>query len=276
MIRQARAMKQPIRPAEGRIRVDVVGSLGRIEIENPGRHNALSLAMWQAIPDAVAELDANPDVRLILIAGSAGGAFASGADISEFDEVRADAATSAAYEASNAAAFDAVRRASKPTLAMIRRFCMGGGVGLAAACDIRIASEDSLFAIPAARLGLAYPTEAVADIVALIGPSRTKDLFFTAKRIDAASALRIGLVDDVVADADLEAAVVAYAARVASLAPLTQQAVKAAIAALTSPGGGGPDLARARRLADACFDSADYAEGRAAFREKREPMFRGR
>jgi enoyl-CoA hydratase/carnithine racemase len=263
-------------PRIGCIRADVVGVLGRVEIDNPGRHNAVSLAMWESIPQIVAELDAHPEVRVIVITGGGGGAFASGADITEFDTVRADAATSAAYEAANAAAFTAVRRALKPTLAVIRRFCMGGGVGLAAACDIRLASDDTVFAIPAARLGLAYPTEAVADIVALVGPSRTKDLFFTAKRIDAATALRIGLVDDVVPDADLEAAAVAYAARVSALAPLTQRAVKAAIGAVcASDGTAGEALARAKALAETCFESADYAEGRAAFREKREPVFQG-
>lgn len=259
---------------QGRITVDVVGNLGRIAIDNPGRHNALSLAMWQAIPGAVADLEANPDVRVVVLTGSEGGAFASGADITEFDVVRADAATSASYEAANAAAFDALRRAEKPTVAVIRRFCMGGGVGLAAACDVRIAAEDAVFAIPAARLGLAYPTEAVADIVALIGPSRTKDLFFTARRIDAAAALRIGLVDEVVRDDELETAAVAYVARIAALAPLTQRAVKAAINAAVAVTGTA-DWDRARRLAELCFESADYAEGRAAFRDKREPVFDG-
>lgn len=264
---------RPVQSLEGRIHVETIGGLGRIVIDNPGRHNALSLAMWEAIPDAVAALEADADVRVIIVTGSGSGAFASGADISEFDVVRRDATTSKTYEAANAAAFAALRRAEKPTIAVIRRFCMGGGIGLAAACDIRIASEDTAFAIPAARLGLAYPAEAVADVVALIGPSRTKDLFFTAKRIDAATALRIGLVDDVVPDEDLESAATAYVARVAALAPLTQRAVKAAINAAS---GNGADWDRARSLAEACFDSADYAEGRAAFREKREPVFRGR
>ncbi|WP_075215834.1 enoyl-CoA hydratase [Mongoliimonas terrestris] len=264
-----------VEAVDGRIRVDVVGTLGRIVIDNPGRHNALSLSMWEAIPDAVAQLEADPDVRVLVVCGSEGGAFASGADISEFDEVRRDAKSSATYEASNAAAFNALRRAEKPTVAVIRRFCMGGGVGLAAACDVRISSDDAVFAIPAARLGLAYPAEAVADIVGLIGPSRTKDLFFTAKRIDAATALRIGLVDDVVRDDELEAAATAYVARVTALAPLTQRAIKAAINAATATDSAA-NWDRARALADACFRSADYAEGRAAFREKREPIFVGR
>lgn len=260
--------------AAGRIRLDIVGALGRIVIDNPGRHNALSLAMWEAIPPAVAELEANPDVRVIVLTGSEGGAFASGADISEFDEVRRDATSSATYEAANAAAFTALREARKPTVAVLRRFCMGGGIGLAVACDVRIASEDTVFAIPAARLGLAYPPDAVADIVALIGPARTKDLFFTAKRIDASNALRIGLVDDVVRDDELEAAATAYVARVTALAPMTHRAIKMAINAATSSSPA--VLAEARTLAESCFESADYAEGRAAFREKREPIFRGR
>ncbi len=248
-----------------------MGNLGRIAIDNPGRHNALSLAMWNAIPPAVAELEAAHDVRVIVLTGADGGAFASGADISEFDVVRADAATSATYETANGEAFAALRAATKPTVAVIRRFCMGGGVGLAAACDIRIAADDTVFAIPAARLGLAYPTEAVTDIVRLIGPSRTKDLFFTAKRIDAATALRIGLVDDVVRGDELDTAASAYVAHVSALAPLTQRAVKAAIDAAS-----GEAWDRARLMAEACFDSADYAEGRAAFREKRDPIFSGR
>ncbi|BBE70510.1 enoyl-CoA hydratase [Oharaeibacter diazotrophicus] len=269
-MRKTRAATAP----EGRITVDVIGGLGRIGIDNPGRHNALSLAMWQAIPEAVATLEAAEDVRVVVLTGSEGGAFASGADITEFDVVRADAATSASYEAANAAAFAALRRAEKPTVAVIRRFCMGGGVGLAAACDIRIAADDAVFAIPAARLGLAYPPEAVADIVALIGPSRAKDLFYTAKRIDAATALRIGLVDELVRDDELEAAAVAYVARVSALAPMTQRAVKAAIDAAVGSAAG--DWGRARELAELCFESQDYAEGRAAFREKREPVFTGR
>lgn len=261
-------------PEEGRIRIDSIGGTGRIEIDNPGRHNAVSLAMWQAIPGAVAVHEANPDVRAIVLSGADRGAFASGADISEFDVVRADAASSATYEAANAAAFDAIRRAAKPTVAVIRRFCMGGGIGLAAACDVRIASDDTAFAIPAARLGLAYPAEAIADIVALIGPSRTKDLFFTAKRIDAATALRIGLVDEVVPEADLESNAAAYLARITALAPLTHRAVKAAVNAAAGAGSA-EAWAMARRLSEACFDSLDYSEGRAAFREKREPRFRG-
>ena len=271
-------MKKPFRaPAtrDGRIAVEVIGNLGRISIDNPGRHNALSLAMWEAIPEAVADLEAHPDVRVVVLTGSDGGAFASGADISEFDVVRADAASSATYEAANAAAFSALRRAQKPTIAVIRRFCMGGGVGLAAACDIRIAADDAVFAIPAARLGLAYPPEAVADIVSLIGPARTKDLFFTAKRIDAETAMRIGLVDELVRSDELEAAAVAYVARVSALAPMTQRAIKAAIQAAVDPRGAG-EWDRARALAEDCFSSADYAEGRAAFREKREPVFQGK
>jgi enoyl-CoA hydratase/carnithine racemase len=260
--------------ADPRLAARVEAPVGWLAIDNPERRNALTLSMWQALPDVVAALVREPAVRAIVVRGAGEAAFVAGADISEFETVRRDAASARAYEASNDAAFAAIRQAAKPTIAMIRGFCIGGGVGIAAAADLRVAAEDALFAIPAARLGLAYPPAAVGDIVRLVGPARAKDLFFTARRFDAAEALRIGLVDRVVAAADLEQATRALAATIAENAPKTVIAAKTAIDAIAgAPGAAGIEAALA--LAEACFDSRDFAEGRAAFLEKRRPVFRG-
>lgn len=261
--------------ADPRIRIEVEGAVGRLVVANPERRNAVSLAMWQAIPGAVAALVAHPDVRVIVVRGDGDLAFVSGADISEFATVRKDAASARAYEASNADAFSALRHATKPTIAMIRGFCLGGGMGLAVACDIRIASDDAVFGIPAARLGVGYPPDCIADVVAAVGPQRAKEMFFTARRLTAAEALEIGLLAAVHSVEALENEAIDLATVIAHNAPLTLRAAKAAIDAVVD--GALP----ARRetlvaLTDACFASADFAEGRAAFLEKREAKFHGR
>ena len=257
------------------IRTSVSGAIGTVTIDNPSRMNAMSLAMWSAIPAAVRALDDDPAVRIIVLTGAGDKAFVSGADISEFAEVRKDAASARAYERSNAEAFAAIGAAVKPTIARISGFCLGGGLGMAIACDLRVASHGSVFGIPAARLGVGYPPECMQDLVAIVGPSRAKELFFTARRITAPEAERIGLINQVIADADFAAQADALCTGMAENAPLTQIAAKAAIDRLL----GDPDgrlLARAKTLADACFDSADFAEGRNAFLEKRPPKFTGK
>lgn len=267
-------MDENLASSTGRIDIEVQHKIGWILIDNMSHHNALSFDMWRAIPEAIGRLDRDAGVRAIAVCGAQDGPFASGADIGEFDKVRATAETSARYEAANAAAFSALRHAAKPTVAVIRRFCMGGGVGLAAACDVRLAAADAVFAIPAARLGLAYPPDAVVDIVRLIGAARTRDLFFTARRVVADEALRIGLVDHVAATDAFEKEANDYLRQVTDLAPLTLKAIKTAIAAVLT----GDEEAHQRALdeAAACFASADYAEGIAAFRQKRNPIFSGR
>jgi enoyl-CoA hydratase/carnithine racemase len=261
--------------ADPRIRIEVEGAVGRLVVANPERRNAVSLAMWQAIPGAVAALVAHPDVRVIVVRGDGALAFVSGADISEFATVRRDAASARAYEASNAEAFSALRHATKPTIAMIRGFCLGGGMGLAVACDIRIASEDAVFGIPAARLGVGYPPDCIADVVAAVGPQRAKEMFFTARRMTAAEALEIGLLAAVHSVEALENEAIDLANVIAHNAPLTLRAAKAAIDAVVD----GALAARRETLValtDACFASADFAEGRTAFLEKREAKFHGR
>ncbi|MDJ1159400.1 enoyl-CoA hydratase [Chelatococcus sp. SYSU_G07232] len=257
-----------------RLTLAVDGPVATLAIANAEKRNALDFAMWEALPALVRTVEATEGVRVLVLRGAGDTPFASGADIAEFETVRASAAGGRAYEAANEAAFAALAACRLPVIAMIRRFCLGGGMGLALACDLRLAAEGTLFGIPAARLGVGYPPAAMSMIVAAVGVAAAKDLFFTARRVDAAEARTLGLVQRVVADPALEKEVYALARTIAANAPLTIRAAKRAIAtAAALPGA--TDAAELAALADACFDSADYAEGRAAFLARREPVFRG-
>ncbi len=249
------------------------GSTAWLVLNRPERRNALNAAMWAAIPPLMNSLDGHADVRVTVIRGAGTQAFAAGADISEFGEARSDAAAAKAYEQLNGAAFAAIRGAQKPVIAMIRGYCIGGGLALALAADLRIADRSALFALPPARLGLAYPLDGLKDLVSAIGPQRAKDMIFTARRLGAEEALSTGLIDRLADDAEAEAR--ALAGDMAENAPLTIAHAKRAIDLIAEkPGHVAPDEISA--LAARCFDSADYAEGRAAFAEKRKPVFRGR
>lgn len=255
------------------LRVTTAGAVATVTIDRPARKNAMTQAMWRDIAPLFARLGDDPAVRAVVLAG-AGGDFCAGADIGEFDTVRASAGSARAYEAENSAAFAAVRDCPLPTIAAIAGVCFGGGFGLAAACDIRIAAPGALFSVPAARLGLAYPVDAMADIVRAVGPQMAKYLIFSAARLDAAAALKAGFVLEIVEDGDVGARAAGIAAAIAANAPLSIRASKASIrAALT---GSAEDAASAGALGDATFESADYAEGRAAFRDRRPPTFAGR
>lgn len=260
--------------ADGRLRLVLQGPVVLLMIDNGSRRNAFDLAMWQALPEVVAWVEADESARVLVIRGAGELPFASGADISEFATVRATAAGGRAYEDANVAAFDAVARCRKPVVAMIRGFCLGGGLGLALACDLRVAAEGAQFGIPAGRLGVGYPPQAYAYAVAAVGAMRAKELFFTARRLGTEEAMQAGLLTRVVAPEDLEETTLALAGTIAANAPLTLAAAKAGIdAAAGLPGAPGSDALRA--MAAACFDSDDYREGRTAFLEKREPHFRG-
>jgi enoyl-CoA hydratase/carnithine racemase len=260
-------------PSTSKLVVSLSDGIATLAIDNPSKHNALDLEMWKAFPDIMVALDRDPQVRVIVLRGAGRESFASGADIGEFATLRADAEGGRLYEATNEAAFWAVAHCSKPVIAMIRGFCLGGGFGLALSCDLRVASESAVFGIPAARLGIGYPPGAMKIVTAAVGAPAAKDLFFTARRIDAQEAARLGVVQQVVAEEQLEPAVLALAQAIAMNAPLT---IKAAKAAIDEAAGVRHPSVDPVALADRCFDSADAIEGRNAFLEKRNPVFAGR
>ena len=253
--------------------VTVSEHVARIVIDNRQRKNAIDLAGWRAIAELVPQLAARDDVRVIVLAGQ-GADFCAGADISEFDTVRRDAATARIYEGANSAAFAAIRTAAVPVVAAIRGICFGGGFGLAAACDLRIATADARFAVPAARLGLAYPQDAMVDIVSAAGPQMARYLTLTAEPIGAEKAFAAGFLFEIVEDDRFDSRVSDVARAIAASAPLSVRASRLSIMSVVAPD---PVIARmAREAGEATFDSADYAEGRAAFRERRKPRFEGR
>ncbi len=255
--------------------MDEDGSTLHIRFNNPERHNALSVDMWEAVPVLLAEAEADERVRLVVFSGAGEKAFVSGADISQFEDMRAAREAVARYELMAEQALMGIYNFGKPTLACIRGYCIGGGVNVAMSCDIRIASSDAVFSIPAARLGLGYRYSAMKNLVDLVGPGVAKDLFFTARRISAVEAKEVGLISRVCAPDQLPALLAEYTQALAANAPLTVRAGKAIVAEILKPS---PevDFDKCRALIQGCFQSEDYAEGRKAFMEKRKPVFRGK
>jgi enoyl-CoA hydratase/carnithine racemase len=269
----------PARHATGtdKLLVEVSGEIALVTINNPRKRNALSHEIRGALPGVLAALDADPDVRVLVVTGAGDKAFASGADISEFAELRTTPAARAEYDRGQAALATAWASLSKPVIAMIRGFCIGGGLLTALAADIRIAADGSQFGIPAARLGLGYGYSGVTTLLSLVTPAQAAEILFSARRFSAAEAVQMGLINRVVAPGDLREEVMSLAAGIAANAPLTVAAAKAAIRAAARPPQPQPqDLARIEAMIEACFRSEDYQEGQRAFAEKRPPAFRGR
>jgi enoyl-CoA hydratase/carnithine racemase len=258
----------------GRIGGSRENHVGWAIFDNSSRHNAISLGMWRELATLLESYRTDPDVRVVVVTGAGEKSFVSGADISEFESRRSTPEGVAEYSRIAREGQRAIDALGKPLIAMIRGFCMGGGIGLALNCDLRIAADDAVFAIPAVRLGLAYPFTAVQALTSVVGPAYAKEILYTGRRLNAVEALRIGLVNHVVPAADLRRTVQDYATMIADAAPLTVSASKLAVehaVHLTDTG-----LAEVEKAVAACMASEDYKEGRRAFSEKRKPNFKGR
>ena len=253
--------------ADGKVLLDTDSGVALVTFNNPEKRNAMTLAMWDGLVAALDAVAADRAVRAVVLTGAGAKAFVSGADISQFDRERADAAAQLEYDRRTSAARARLGACPLPVIARIRGFCLGGGLALALQADLHIAAEDCEFGIPAARLGLAYGKELVRQLVAVVGPAHARMLLYTGNRIGAREAERIGLVNQVVADADLSDTVLDLARTIADNAPLSVRAAKLAVA--------GDDPVAIDAAITACFDSADYREGRQAFAGKRAPRFRG-
>jgi enoyl-CoA hydratase len=261
--------------ADGKILQSVTDGVGVITFNNPAKRNAMSLDMWEGLGSALIELRDNDDVRVVIMVGAGNKAFVSGADISQFEKVRHNAAASEEYSKKSEAQRALLANYPKPIIACIRGFCLGGGMQVAMAADIRIASDNSQFGIPAAKLGIAYGYDGLRHLVSLVGPSWARLIMYTGMKIDSAEALRIGLVDRVSPDAELWDATMEIARTISGNAPLAIKAAKITIAQVVKD----PDkrdMAAIKQVGTDCMDSADFREGRQAFMEKRKPKFTGR
>ena len=256
----------------GRIIATRDGAIGAITIDNPDRHNAISNEMWSAITEAALSLDADPDIRVITVQGHGRRAFASGADISRFETADGPVTRGGGAFSTACATVHAV---SKPTVAIIRGWCLGGGMALAISCDLRLANDAARFGIPAARLSIGYPVEGLRRIVELVGLSTAKEIMFSARQYNAAEALRLGMVNHVLADDAIDGFAADYVAAIAAGAPLTQLGAKLALRELARDESR-RDLAAAEAIIAQCAGSADHAEGTRAFLEKRRPVFTGK
>jgi len=249
------------------------GAVGWLIFNNPERRNAVSVDMWEAIPHVLSQYESDPEVRVIVLAGAGDKAFVSGADISQFEKERSSAEAVQRYEELAEGAAAKLAGCDKPLIAMIRGYCLGGGMNIAVLCDIRIAADDARFGIPAAKMGLGYRASSMKNLVDVVGAAYAREIMITARQFTAGEARQMGLANKVVPAADLEKAVKEYTDAISGNAPLTMRTAKRIIREISTVD---YDAAKCKAWAKECFESEDYKEGRKAFMEKRKPVFKGR
>jgi enoyl-CoA hydratase len=258
-----------------RIVAEKQGPVGRLTFNNPARRNAVSIDMWEAIPKVLDRFEQDAEIRVIVLAGAGDKAFVSGADVSQYEKDRSTAEGIQRYNEISSLACDRLQACDKVTLAMIRGYCLGGGVNVALCCDLRLAADDARFGVPAAKLGLGYGAGALKNLLDTIGPAYAREVLITARQFTADEAKTMGFVHRVAPVAGLEALVLEYCAMIAGNAPLTIRASKRIVREL-SKSSTAFDAEACAALVGECFESQDYIEGRRAFMEKRKPEFQGK
>lgn len=250
----------------------VEDKVGYVILDNPSRLNAISLSMWEKIGILLKEYEKNNNIRCVVLKGKGKKAFSAGADISEFNNNRSQSDTVLKYDNVSKNSLKILQRFSKPTIALIDGYCIGGGLATALSCDIRLASKKSTFAIPAAKLGLAYDYLGIKKLRDIVGPSRAKYIFFTARQFTSDEAMQMGIIEQIFNDSDFEEHTLKVLNAISDNAPLTIASAKLAIDADPQDS---KMIERCREFEQVCFSSKDYEEGRLAFSEKRKPIFKG-
>jgi len=251
------------------------GAVGHGVFNNPAKLNAVALDMWGAFVGILKDYEKDPEIRCVVVSGAGGKAFVSGADISKFESERANAEAQVRYDAISKEGYEGLYNFSKPTIAKITGYCIGGGMNLAACCDMRFCNEGARFGVPAAKLGLGYGFLRIERLSRIVGLPRAMEFLFTARQYSSKEAYEMGLVNGIAADAELDAVVARTTDAISQNAPLTIALAKAAAREIAKPESK-QDHKKLEKMAEACFDSEDFKEGRRAFMEKRRPVFKGK